>query len=822
MADNLDPKAIANAFTEAIKLRQEAQGTLDALAGQLKYLKNQNTLRSEILAATKKIYEVTRDIEELDRKDLGTQKDILHLDKEIEKALRAQKSLQKDLVSLGENNSRLSSDISIGIKEQLENNRKNIAILEKQRELSSQISSNFGTAGFDILATAVERIGGKASIISKPFRDMAEASRTVIKDAVIQNQKIKERQGILDKIKGGEIKATKDSLEGMEIISAKGKTLYGAAAKRALEAGTASVSGIGKTTSKFQMGVKGLGAGFASLGPIIKKALGPFALIQVAVDAIKFFVGAMFKADSETTKFAKALGVSKDQARGIREELFKIQDGQKFTYDEVSASFTEINSQLGTSIDLARSFGNFGKDLLQTFTQLTARVGLSAEATGNLLKLSLQQGTTLEATYGAVYKTVGQMGLQRGYMEDVNVVAEKVASTAASIRGFFGGSVEALTKAVLRAKYLGVELDEAVSISQGLLDFQGGIQKELEAEVLIQQDINLDKARSRALAGDELGATSAILAELGRIRKVRKLNVLEEKALVEAGGLSYDQYKKILVQQREQAQLRRIAAKAGADIAKASESELTAFKKIAQEAKNLNLTGEELNKFYAERAIQLKGQLSAQEAFNMALDKAKGIFERMVSGGGLSKFADAIIDIATKYSAGGMSGLLFGISKQQQLSIAKEQFKGLQTSYGVKNMVQAQAAFDKKKLTQEQFDAFKAAYDKAFDSDLISQAKLEKRRDEQTFTSGGGISGGSGYAAMAAEPVDDFIIRPGQPVLKFRKDDVIAGGTNLFGNSAGTSRIEALLEQLVNTKGSVYIDGARVGDALVMGTYRST
>jgi hypothetical protein len=822
MADNLDPKAIANAFAEAVKLRQEAQGTLEALAGQLKYLKNQNTLRSEILAATKKIYEVTRDIEELDRKDLGTQKDILHLDKEIEKALRAQISLEKDLVSLGENNSRLSSDISIGIKEQLENNRKNVAILEKQRELSSQISSNFGTAGFDLLATAVEKIGGKANILSKPFRDMAEASRTVIKDAVIQNQKIKERQSILDEIKSGELKANKDNLEGIEITSAKGKTLYGAAAKRALEAGTASVSGVGKATSKFQMGIKGLGAGFASLGPIITKALGPLALIKVAVDAVKFFVGAMFKADSETTKFAKSLGVSKDQARGIREELFKLQDGQDFTYDEISASFTEINNQLGTSIDLARSFGNFGKDLLQTFTQLTTRVGLSAEATGNLLKLSLQQGTTLEATYGAVYKTVGQMGLQRGYMEDVNVVAEKVASTAASIRGFFGGSVEALTKAVLRAKYLGVELDEAVSISQGLLDFQGGIQKELEAEVLIQQDINLDKARSRALAGDELGATSAILAELGRIRKIKKLNVLEEKALVEASGLSYEQYKKILVQQREQAQLRKIAAKAGVDITKTTKSELEAFKGIVEKAKELNLTGEGLNKFYGEQAMKLKGQLSAQEAFNMALDKAKGIFERMVSGGGLSKFADAILDIANKYSAGGMSGLLFGISKQQQLNIAREQFKALQTSYGVKNMVQAQAAFDDKKLTQEQFDAFKAAYDKAFDSDLISQAKLEKRRDEQTFTSGGGISGGSGYAAMAAEPVDDFIIRPGQPALKFRKDEVVVGGTNLFGNSAGTSRIEALLEQLVNTKGSVYIDGARVGDALVMGTYRST
>jgi hypothetical protein len=58
----------------------------------------------------------------------------------------------------------------------------------------------------------------------------------------------------------------------------------------------------------------------------------------------------MFKADSETTKFAKALGISKDQASGIREELFRIQDGQKFTYDEVSASFTEIKTYYDVDI----------------------------------------------------------------------------------------------------------------------------------------------------------------------------------------------------------------------------------------------------------------------------------------------------------------------------------------------------------------------------------------------------------------------------------------------------------------------------------------
>ena len=72
---------------------------------------------------------------------------------------------------------------------------------------------------------------------------------------------------------------------------------------------------------------------------------------------------------------------------------------------------------------------------------------------------------------------------------------------------------------------------------------------------------------------------------------------------------------------------------------------------------------------------------------------------------------------------------------------------------------------------------------------------------------------------------NDFILRPGTKPLKFNKDDIVIGGTNLFGSGGGDStkidRMISLLEQLVNTKGSVYIDGARVGDALVMGTYRS-
>jgi hypothetical protein len=72
---------------------------------------------------------------------------------------------------------------------------------------------------------------------------------------------------------------------------------------------------------------------------------------------------------------------------------------------------------------------------------------------------------------------------------------------------------------------------------------------------------------------------------------------------------------------------------------------------------------------------------------------------------------------------------------------------------------------------------------------------------------GAGVGGllGAGYGAYQnyfANPdsAEDFILRPGQKPLKFRKDDVVMGGTSLGGGSnsgAGGSNIEALLRELI-------------------------
>ena len=807
MADNLDPKNFAKAFADAVKLREESQRTLDIIKDQLKYLQNQGTLRNEILSASKKLYEVTRDINDLDREDLGTLQAKKNIDKEIEKALKAQKDIESNLKILAKDRSELSSNLRKNIEDQISTNERNVTLLKEQASLNKEIAGYSNS--FNTIAEAVERIGGKASVIAGPFRNMAEASRETARDLVLQNKAIADKKAILDKISSGETKVTKALAEQLNLRTADGKLVTGRSKKSDIaDAIENTTKNLPAATGKFNIFIKSLGAGFKSLGQMIK-GIPLVGWIVAAIDVFKELITMMSGADAEVTKFAKSLYISKEAASEVRQELYNIaSQSELISYDHVSKAFTNINQQLGTSIDLTQEWGSYGRDLILQYAELSNTLGLSEETLNKLTQLSVNQGKSLNDSYDAIAGTVVQMGLERGYMQDVNQVISEVAATSYQVRGYFGGSVEQLTKAVLRAKYLGVELDEAVSISQGLLDFQGGIQKELEAEVLIQRDINLDKARSRALAGDELGATSAILAELGRIRKTRKLNVLEEKALVEAGGLSYDQYKKILVQQQEQAQLKKLSLQFDKEGVKVSDGLLAQAKAIVDAGKAAGKTTTQINKEVGAMVRQQAQQQSAADKFALAMAKVKDTLMRMVDGGFLDKFADLIIEVAKRFSVGGISGVFFGLNAEEELKAATQQVQNLKKSYSeqtgvnIGNLADAKKLQSEGKLTEEQVQDLESA--------IISREKLKKQTRNET-------------AENQSSKFDDFIIRPGQAPQRFNKDDIVIGGTNLLGGGDSTKidRMISLLEQLVNVKGNVYIDGARVGDALVMGTYRS-
>ena len=82
------------------------------------------------------------------------------------------------------------------------------------------------------------------------------------------------------------------------------------------------------------------------------------------------------------------------------------------------------------------------------------------------------------------------------------------------------------------------------------------------------------------------------------------------------------------------------------------------------------------------------------------------------------------------------------------------------------------------------------------------------------------------------ETAEDFIMRPGQKPLKFKEDDIIIGGTNLFGNTSQSpspsisvdiaplvsemQAVKAVLVQILNKDSNVYMDGAKVGKGINM------
>ena len=78
-----------------------------------------------------------------------------------------------------------------------------------------------------------------------------------------------------------------------------------------------------------------------------------------------------------------------------------------------------------------------------------------------------------------------------------------------------------------------------------------------------------------------------------------------------------------------------------------------------------------------------------------------------------------------------------------------------------------------------------------------------------------GIFPGSEPTGPIAE---DFISRQGQPIQKFRADDIVMGGTKL-NQGGGEGKVEQLLEKLlaaVEKGGDVYMDGALVGSATTL------
>tara|TARA_A100001391_G_C5072802_1_gene278624 strand:+ start:269 stop:2308 length:2040 start_codon:yes stop_codon:yes gene_type:complete len=228
----------------------------------------------------------------------------------------------------------------------------------------------------------------------------------------------------------------------------------------------------------------------------------------------------------------------RNELAGARTEFTRMGLEANEALTSAKALSMEFGVGFDESIALTDSIGNIAKSTALGTSEAAKLVGLFTEIGG----LSEQGAENLA-------KQTESLAVANGVAP--SVVLKDIAANSETFAKFSGDGAEGLARAAIQARKLGVEFADIANAAEGLLDFQGSLNKEVEASVLLGRNLNLQKARELALTGDLEGFQTEILKQVGSQAEFDKMNVLQKKALAEATGLTVQQLSKMVSKEKE-------------------------------------------------------------------------------------------------------------------------------------------------------------------------------------------------------------------------------------------------------------------------------
>jgi len=313
-----------------------------------------------------------------------------------------------------------------------------------------------------------------------------------------------------------------------------------------------------------------------------------------------------FKISSQTTQLQKNLVLSQSEARNLRQDF----NDMAVASDDIAITtgrLVEANTALGKQLGFN---SKFTPDLNEQFVKLTKQLGLSEEAAGGLAKLSIATGATLEDSKNIAYETTQALSSQYGIQLSQREVLEEIGKASGQTLAMFKANPKALAEAVAQAKLLGTTLDQTKKQASSLLNFETSIENELQAELLTGQQLNLERARTAALMGDQTTVMKELANQNIDFNKFSNMNVIAQDKVAAALGLSSDELSDQLLKQQYLGKSREeIIALGGKEIADRVEA------------------------------------ISAQDKFNLAVEKMQDLVGKLV-GGPLGKLVDLLASAA--------------------------------------------------------------------------------------------------------------------------------------------------------------------------------
>ena len=196
--------------------------------------------------------------------------------------------------------------------------------------------------------------------------------------------------------------------------------------------------------------------------------------------------------------------------------------------------------------ELEASFGSLdqvtGKNI-QQLGRMEKILGVSTESSAALVKSFMDlTGESFNAGVDMVKFTAA---LAEGNNVAPGAVMKDIAANTELFADYGNDGGKNIARAAVQAKKLGVNLATTAKIADSLLDFESSIEAEMEASMMIGKQLNYNKARELALAGDVAGATADVVKQLGGQAELQKMNVLQRRALAESIGISVEEMNKL-------------------------------------------------------------------------------------------------------------------------------------------------------------------------------------------------------------------------------------------------------------------------------------
>jgi len=248
-----------------------------------------------------------------------------------------------------------------------------------------------------------------------------------------------------------------------------------------------------------------------------------FSSFKNALGVSLFFVGGLV---DDFNDLAKTIGGTVGQMFQLKAQSFLV---SKLLGDEAAKGVTTLAEKLGNANDVT-----LGMSI--SVGTMSSRLGVSGEEAAQLVnQFGNLQGLS-NATALNTMEAASQLASANG-VAPAAVMSDIAQNTEAFALYSKNGGAN-MAQAAIEARRLGVDLGTAAKISDNLLDYQTSVQSEMQASVLLGKNLNLNRARELAYAGDTAGAMKEALNAAGGINAFNKMDVYQKRAVAEALGTS--------------------------------------------------------------------------------------------------------------------------------------------------------------------------------------------------------------------------------------------------------------------------------------------